>query len=590
MEQVLLELSKYAILLLFLMFTLTGFRAIGKNKGRLFYVQRVFLLGVHFLAYVTFFIHTKEMKYLLFYGVQLIYFIAVMVLYDVFYPKMSKLIVNNMCMLLAIGFVMIARITFDRAVKQFVIVVGASALGLFVPFFIRKMRWLSKCVWLYAMAGIGLLAVMKLAGSITYGASISFRIAGITIQPIELVKIIFVFFLASFLAKRHDLKSILIVSAVSAVHVLLLVWSRELGGALIFCVVYLCLVYVATRQPLYFIGGLAGGSAAAVVAYHLFHHVKVRVLTWSTPFSVIKNDTSQISQSLFAIGIGGWFGMGLMEGMPQTIPVASEDFIFSAITEELGMCFSFCMILICLSTFIMFINIATKIREPFYKLVATGLGVGYIFQVFLTIGGGSKFIPLTGVTLPLVSYGGSSVLCSILIFQIIQGIYVLKAKEDKIPYEESEDSYEDEEGYYEPDEEYEEEEYDRPDDGYGDEEYDGGTDYYDEEEFDGYDEEYEEEDEEYDGYAGEYEEEDGEYDRYAREYEEEDREYDNAPEEIVFDDFLYQQVEERERLKRKRAYEEYQSQKQQKPPKSQYDEYAAADEMQLHIPEEFFDD
>lgn len=546
MERVLLELSKYIILLLFLMFTLTGFRAIGKNKGRLFYVQRGFLLGVHFLAYVTFFIHTKEMKYLLFYGVQLLYFIAVMVLYDVFYPKMSKLIVNNMCMLLAIGFVMIARITFDRAVKQFVIVVAASALGLFVPFFIKKMRWLSKCTWLYAMAGIGLLAVMKLAGSITYGASISFSIAGITVQPVEIVKIIFVFFLAAFLARRHDLKSILIVSAVCAVHVLLLVWAKELGGALIFCVVYLCLIYVATRQPLYFIGGLAGGSAAAVVAYHLFNHVRVRVLTWSTPFSVIKNDTSQISQSLFAIGTGGWFGMGLMEGMPQTIPVASEDFIFSAITEELGMCFSFCMILICLSTFIMFINIATKIREPFYKLVATGLGIGYIFQVFLTIGGGSKFIPLTGVTLPLVSYGGSSVLCSIIIFQIIQGIYVLKAKEDQIPYEEEE---EDEEPKEEDEEAYGDELYEEYDDEY-DGEYDDEAGYYDDDAFEG--------------------------------------PYEDEPEEIMFDDdFLYQQEEEKERMKRKRAYEEY---KNQQKPESQYDEYAATEELQLHIPEEFFED
>lgn len=477
MQTVIIELSKYAILLCFLMFTITGFRAIGKHKGKLFWVQRGFLFCVHFLAFLVLYIQTNEMKYLIFYGVQAVFILIMIIIYDVVYPKMSKLIVNNMFMFLAVGSIMISRITFSRAVKQFVIAAAACVISLFIPVFIKKMRWLSRPVWLYAIVGIGFLAVMKLTGIVTYGASISFTIAGITVQPVEFVKIIFVFFLASFLAKRHDFKSIILVSVVSAVHVLLLVWSRELGGALIFCVVYLALVYISTRQPIYFFGGLIGGSAAAVVAYNLFNHVRVRVQTWTTPFSVIKHDTSQISQSLFAIGTGGWFGMGLMEGIPNTIPVASEDFIFAAITEELGMFFSLCLILICLSTFIMFVNIATKIREPFYKLLAVGFGIEYIFQVFLTIGGGTKFIPLTGVTLPLVSYGGSSVLCTIVVFHVIQGIYVLKQAESA-EEEHGADEYYDEEGYYEDDEYYDEEYYD---DEY-DDEYDE-DDYYDEDEY-----------------------------------------------------------------------------------------------------------
>lgn len=472
MQTVIVEISKYAILLFFLLFTITGFRAIGRNKGKLFWIQRMYLFCVHFLAFLTLFIQTEEEKYLIFYGIQVLFILVMMLIYDIVYPKMSKLIVNNMFMLLCVGFVMISRITFSRAVKQFVIVAVSCVISLFIPVFIKKMRWLSRPVWFYAIAGIVFLAVMKLAGSITYGASISFTVAGITIQPVEFVKIIFVFFLAAFLSKRHDFRSVVLVSIVSAVHVLLLVWAKELGGALIFCVVYLALVYISTRQPAYFIGGMIGGSGAAFVAYHLFHHVRVRVQTWSTPFSVIRNDTSQISQSLFAIGTGGWFGMGLMEGIPNTIPVASEDFIFSAITEELGLCFSLCMILICLSTFIMFINIATKIREPFYKLLAAGFGIEYIFQVFLTIGGGTKFIPLTGVTLPLISYGGSSVLCTLVVFHVIQGIYVLKQAEGGEPQEEAcddeeadsqtayaQDGYEDEDAYYD-DEDYDEAYYD----------------------------------------------------------------------------------------------------------------------------------
>lgn len=454
MQTAILELAKYAILCFFLLFTMTGFAAISKNKGKMFYAQRFYMFLVHGLSYITFFIHTQEIKYLAFYAAQLVFFIVLFILYDTIYPKMSKLIVNNMCMFLTIGFIMITRITFSKAVKQFVIVIVSCVISLFIPFFIKKMRFLSKMVWVYAVAGIVFLALMKVAGSITYGASITFSIAGITIQPVEFVKIIFVFFLASFLSKRHDLKSVIIVSIVSAVHVLLLVWAKELGGALIFCMVYLCLVYVATRQPLYFAGAAVGGSAAAFVAYHLFNHVRVRVQTWSTPFSVIKNDTSQISQGLFAIGTGGWFGLGLMEGIPNTIPVSSEDMIFAAITEELGMCFSLCILLICLTTFIMFINVATKIKDPFYKLMATGFGVQYIFQVFLTIGGGTKFIPLTGVTLPLVSYGGSSVLCSLMIFHVIQGIYVLKQTQG-----ETDSGYREYEEETEWEEEYEDEEY-----------------------------------------------------------------------------------------------------------------------------------
>ena len=123
--------------------------------------------------------------------------------------------------------------------------------------------------------------------------------------------------------------------------------------------------------------------------------------------------------------------MGLCQGQPDTIPVAAEDFIFSAIAEELGIIFALCLILICLSCYVMFLNIAMQLRNQFYKLVALGLGTCYIFQVFLTIGGVTKFIPSTGVTLPLVSYGGSSLLSTLIMFAIIQGLYILREDEEE---------------------------------------------------------------------------------------------------------------------------------------------------------------
>ena len=135
--------------------------------------------------------------------------------------------------------------------------------------------------------------------------------------------------------------------------------------------------------------------------------------------------------SLMAIGTGSWFGMGLCQGSPEKIPVVKNDFIFSAICEELGGIFAICLILVCTSFFLMIVTIALKIRNPFYKLIALGLGTEYAFQVFLTIGGATKFIPMTGVTLPLVSYGGSSVMCTILMLAIIQGLYILREDEDE---------------------------------------------------------------------------------------------------------------------------------------------------------------
>ncbi len=445
MVTVITEISKYIIIFFFAFYTISGFLGIVLNKKILFIYQRIFMFVIQFLAYMTLFLRKNETKYFYMYIAQFLLIVVLMSAYKLFYSKMSVLVINNMCMLLVIGGFMLSRLSFSKGVKQYVIIIASLFISMLVPVIIRKCKFLSKLTWLYAVVGILLLSFMKLTGIITYGANITFTVAGITIQPVEFVKILFVFFLAAYLSRKHEFKDLIIVSVVSGIHVLLLVWSKELGGALIFFVVYLALIYIASHQPLYVLGGLGGGGAAAFAAYHLFSHVRVRVQTWSTPFSVIKNDTSQISQSLFAIGTGGWFGLGLFGGIPEKIPVSDEDLIFSAITEELGLMFSICLILVCLSTFIMFINIATRIKRPFYKLLAVGFGVEYIFQILLTIGGGTKFIPLTGVTLPLISYGGSSMLCSLIMFAIIQGIYILRQDEG-----ESEDM----EYYYEDDFDY----------------------------------------------------------------------------------------------------------------------------------------
>ncbi|MBD9158060.1 MAG: hypothetical protein EGQ17_07195 [Lachnospiraceae bacterium] len=155
------------------------------------------------------------------------------------------------------------------------------------------------------------------------------------------------------------------------------------------------------------------------------------VIYGSLPPEIRRRQTRMFNEGMTKVAVAtDAIGMGLNLGMPNKIPVVEQDFIFSAIAEEMGGIFAVCLILICMSCFIMFINIAMQIKNRFYKYTALGFGTLYGFQVFLTIGGAIRFIPSTGVTLPLVSYGGSSLASSILMFYIIQGMYLLKEDED----------------------------------------------------------------------------------------------------------------------------------------------------------------
>jgi len=268
-----------------------------------------------------------------------------------------------------------------------------------------------------------------IAGAISYGAKLSITIAGVSFQPAEFVKISFVFFVAGMFYNNTSFFRICITTVLAAAHVLILVLSKDLGAALIFFVVYLVMLFVSTKNVLYIFAGTGAGVIAAMIGYRLFAHVRIRVLAWQTPLEVIDNEGYQISQSLFAMGTGGWLGLGLYKGQPEKIPVVVQDFIFAAIAEEFGGIFAVCLILVCLSCFLLFLKISMEISDQFHRLLALGLGTLYGFQVFLTLGGATNFIPSTGVTLPLVSYGGSSILSSIIIFAIIQGLYILKQDE-----------------------------------------------------------------------------------------------------------------------------------------------------------------
>ena len=423
------------MILLIIMYTFLCFSIFGyqdpDRKRYLLRRQNILMFLMHAIAFAVMYLQTDDIKMLAFYLMQVVLFGATIILYTLLYPKVSRLVVNNMCMLLCIGFIMLTRLNYSYAIKQFMIAAAGIACSLVVPVIIRKFKFLAEWRKFYAVIGIFSLAAVVVWGVVSGGAKLGFSTKVANIQPSELVKIVFVFFVASSFKLSLEFKNIVITTALAAFHVLILVASKDLGAALIIFVVYLVMLYVATRQPLYIFAGLGAGSLASVAAYYLFNHVRVRVIVWKDPLAVYANGGQQVAQSLFAIGTGSWFGLGLFEGVPNTIPVAVSDFIFAAIGEEMGLIYGLCMILICVSCYIMFLNIAMQLHNGFYKLVALGLGTCYIFQVFLAIGGVTKFIPSTGVTIPLVSYGGSSLFSTVIMFAIIQGLYILREDEEE---------------------------------------------------------------------------------------------------------------------------------------------------------------
>lgn len=433
LETYISELSKYIIAIIGVFYTLECFlvfRFRAEEKRKLACVRmNILMFAFHFSCFMVICFETSDVRFLIFYALQQVLLYAVIVLYRTLYPKTSGLIINNMCMLLSVGFVILTRLSFAKAVRQYVIVGVSLIFAIIIPFFVRNIKLVKNLKWIYAILGIVALGVILVLGQTTYGSHISYTIGGLTFQPAEFVKIVFVFFVASALYASSTFFEVFTTATIAAIHVIIQVLNKDLGSALIFFVVYICMIYIATGNIFYFILGIGAGSGASVVAYRFFSHVRVRVEAFMDPFAVIDSSGYQITQSLFGISSGGLFGLGLYKGDPDSIPFVTDDFIFSAIAEELGIVFAICLILICLSCFVAFMDVSLKLNDKFYQLVAFGLAVTYIFQVFLTIGGGTKFIPLTGVTLPLVSYGGSSVFTTIIMFAIIEGLYMIREDE-----------------------------------------------------------------------------------------------------------------------------------------------------------------
>ena len=430
-------LSKYFIAIFVIFYTFHCFAVFSYKDDEdrtVFYLfQNALMVMTHVMGFFVLYARSGESDMLILCIMEELLFFAMLILYKRLYPTASRLITNNVCMLLAIGFVMLARLSYQRAMRQFLIAAFAVAVSLAIPYLMGMIDRVRYHYWPAGIAGLVVLLAMMTKGTVTNGSKITLTIAGLTFLPSEFVRLLFIFFTAGMLTDEEhrnastgkiDLPQLVSSGVIAAAYVGILAMCKDLGGALMFFVIYLFMLYTAARAPIVLIGGAGGMALASAAGYRLFAHVRNRVRAWRDPFSDIEGAGYQIAQSLFAIGTGSWFGLGLMGGSPKSIPEVSKDFIFAAISEEMGAITALCVILISISNFLMFMNISMSIQSLYLRLMAVGLAVNYGFQVILTIGGVTKFIPLTGITLPLVSDGGSSVLVTLICFSIIQGLYV----------------------------------------------------------------------------------------------------------------------------------------------------------------------
>lgn len=405
-----------------------GFFLGEKKKTALYIGQCAIMFLVQLMCFVDLAIVSGDMEYVFFYVFVQVFLLAAAIMVPMIYADVNRTLLSGMCMLSGIGLCVVSRLSFDKAVRQYIIVLISLIIALLIPYLISQVRFLKKLTWGYGLLGVAMLSAVLIWSQVTYGSKLSFTITftvgQVTFQPSEFVKILFVLFLAGILWEKASFDRVVLSAIVAGMHVIILVLSRDLGSAVIFFVAYVFVVFAATGNYLYLLLGTAGGVGASYVAYQVFTHVQERVLAWKDPWSYIDSKGYNVTQSLFAIGSGSWFGLGLLQGNPDDIPNVMEDFIFSSVCEELGVIFGVCVILVTLCMFLTMLKIACRINDRFYQMIVYGISIMYIFQIFLTIGGGTKFIPLTGVTLPLISYGGSSVMTTMIMFFIVQGIYI----------------------------------------------------------------------------------------------------------------------------------------------------------------------
>ncbi len=436
MTGIILDISRYLIITIFVVFTLSVYYSImiDSKKGRKLAgeIQLGCVFVLQFVGNLAIALNTSLWKTLIFYLLQVAFLIGYYVATVEFYEGMSKVVFNITSMLFTVGIIMITRLDTGLAYRQFLMILIAVVISLIIPSVIERFKGGTTISILCGILGlIGLVLVLVL-GDVERGAKLSLVIGDFSIQISEFVKISFVIMCAGFFKDGADKKNIAICTVFAALHVIVLVLSRDLGAALLLGGVYLFILFIATYNYGVLVLGAFGVGVCGFFAYQFFPHVQTRIDVWIDPWKDALDDGWQVLQSLFAIGTGDWTGLGLLGGSPNSIPIVTTDFIFAAISEEMGGIVAVCIILIYLALIMKVMLQAVSIKEEFAKLLVAGFGCIIGVQTILNIGGIIKFIPSTGITLPLISYGRSSILSMFIILGLIQGYNVTKHKKKTV--------------------------------------------------------------------------------------------------------------------------------------------------------------
>lgn len=336
------------------------------------------------------------------------------------------------------GLIFLLRLEPAYAIRQFVwLLIGLIGLAV-VTTVLRNYYSLSEYTYIYALLG-SIALILPIFFGIEQGGSRSWlNFTLFQVQTSEFVKILLVLFLAAFLAENRKILesgNVMVLGiplpsprewgpmiAMWGVAIVLLVFQRDLGTALIYFCTFLAMLYTATARLLYIFFGFLMFLLSGFVSYHLFSHVQARVDIWLNPWPHFETSGYQLIQSLFAVGSGGLFGRGLGAGSPGLIPAVHTDFIFAAICEEMGL-LGGCGIIV-LFIFLVYrgIKIALQAGDDFSVMLAVGLTSLMTLQFFIIVAGVIKLLPLTGVTLPYISYGGSSLVANFIIMGLLLNI------------------------------------------------------------------------------------------------------------------------------------------------------------------------
>ena len=330
----------------------------------------------------------------------------------------------------SVGIVEIYRISQRYAVRQAIFLVFGTAVMMIVISVIKSSRDFGKLNWLFMGGAVILLASTLVLSRAIGGARNWINIGPFSFQPSEFAKILFIMSSAYFLSTRDKLTSFIPYIIFTAVCVILLVVAKELGTGLLICATFLILFYSATGRKLLTILGIGVFGAGAYGSYKLFSHVRTRVEIWRDPWASYNAEGYQIVQGLLALASGGLFGTGLGKGMPGAIPASHTDYIFTVIGEEFGLIFAAILIVFYLVFIVRGMIIAMNTDSIYDALLVFGCTAMLSVQSFIIIGGVIKLIPLTGITLPFVSYGGSSLLSSMIQLGIIEGISIKNGSRD----------------------------------------------------------------------------------------------------------------------------------------------------------------